>query len=435
MLDAAKMELEGQLNKGPVSHIPGRIALFTLPGHKKAGETPRKTESLPSSVVPSSQNRSDVSSSVSLTSSSLSSGGDQKNLDSLQAPHRKAKRSSAARNERKQRRDKRKEEKREAFRRASSAPEYEVARRKSRRKLYRIVAWTFVIAVSAIVVAGVGSFGYSSYQSHANSVQVLSGAIENISKVDETIVAVDDFIHDPFSKTASVSFDDIEGEIEAAQENLASAQSDIESTIEHLGTSREREVADNALLSIQSRAEMLTAARAVLGEAESAADAMEYIEQAWSRVLNADKLARESALLANETTQENIAASKEKTLQAQALLSEALAYIDKAAQTYPSMDVTKMRGYVQKRYEAFDHAIASDEAFAAEDTQKAMEENDAYNKLDAEAAALADELLVDPVDYVREAYSKNTVEHISAFDAAKESAASTDSVVRSYHAV
>lgn len=433
VLDAAKMELEGQLRKGPISHVPGRIALFTLPGHKKAGETPRKKDALPSS-----SNGSAIGGDLlPATNHSLpASYGAPESFDSREgAGAYGAPMSDSKRSERKRRKNEKREAKRAEFRRVSSDPEYEVARRKSRRKLYRVAAWTFVIAVSLVVLASVGTFAYSSYEAYRGSVQSLTGGISAIAEADEAMVVIDEFVHDPFSKTSGITFDDVEKRIEEAEESLSQAQSEIEAVIEGLGTSKEREVAENALLSIQARSEMLAAAQAVIDEAESASMAMDYVEQAWSKVLNADKLARESAVLANDTTQENIAASKEKTVQAQGYLSDALSLVTQASQVYPQFDSTKIAAYIEKRYEAFGYAIASDEAFAAEDTQKALEENDAYNKADAEAAVLADGLAVDPLDYIRDAYGIEAAGYLDSFDAAKSNAASTDSVVRSYHGV
>ena len=79
-----------------------------------------------------------------------------------------------------------------------------------------------------------------------------------------------------------------------------------------------------------------------------------------------------------------------------------------------------------------DYAIASDDAILAYDKDTAASQNDAYNQVDQEAAALAETLSDCPSDQVRSAYLRDIEEPGKLYSEARSVAATADAFIRDY---
>ena len=91
-----------------------------------------------------------------------------------------------------------------------------------------------------------------------------------------------------------------------------------------------------------------------------------------------------------------ITRSTELSNEASALFSDVRATMEVLAQEDAEVDLSAQIAYLDKRIEALGYAVASNDALLARDTAVAVEQNDAYNAADKEAASLAAALPIDP---------------------------------------
>lgn len=412
VLDAAKMEFEGQIKRPEIGGGLGRISLFTLSGRRKTHETPTRTEELPLS--------SSAQSSLPMTTQTRSVQVD--------SPDRKesAKQAKAAA------RAAKKKERRERAERMAFSPEYEIARRKGRRRLHRVAAALFVVIATVAIVGVAGTALFNVYKANEGSVSSLQDALANISAADETLVSLDGIVNDPVNPDNEETVATLAKDLPAAREELAAAYSAIEAAFGDIVNPRDREAASNALGSVDARISMVDFGVPIVEESSAALSARASAVAAWNDIMAADSLAREAASLANESTVESITESKARTEEAIDALNEASYLIATAQKAYPAADLSAFSDYIAKRIEALNHAIASDDAFLAEDTTTALSENEAYNNADAQAAELAASLPTSVESVIEEAFEGEMTDEIAAYEEARSRAASTDAFLRTY---
>ena len=188
----------------------------------------------------------------------------------------------------------------------------------------------------------------------------------------------------------------------------------------------------NASAAISAGRDMIEQGPSIMDAAVSAMQATQTIEVAWADVIQADTLARDAAALIADTTMENVEASKEKSVQARDLFSEALVQFQDAAAVYPSADLSGQIDYIEKRIAAMEYAIASDDAILAYDKETAASQNDAYNAVDQEAAELAQTLPDNPSELVKSAYLRDIEQSEKLYNEARSIASTADAFIRDY---
>lgn len=376
VLDAAKMELEGQLKNPSGIARPGKISLFTLGGKRNVPEPSSKSEGKPrASVKTSGWTKSE---------------------------------------------------------RSVSSSEYEIARRKGRRKLHRVVAGALVAVTTIAIVAVAGTTVLSIYKANENNVESLQSTLKSVSAADEVLVRLNNVVEDPLNPDNQEDLALLEEELPDTKEMLSNAYDSIQAAFDEIVNPHDREAAGNALSSVNARIAMIDHGNALVDEASAALASRDSATDAWNNIMRADSLSREAASFANEGTEDSIASSKSSTEQAISALNDAAYQLSLAQEAYPDADFADFSAYVNKRIEAFGHAIASDDAFLAEDGQLALEENDAYNSADAEAAEIARTLPESVVTVIKEAFNEKMDGEIEAYNDASMQAASTDAFLRTY---
>ena len=380
VLDAAKMELEGKIKRPEGASPLGRVSLFTMKGSKSARETTT------GDGVPLS------SSAVSGRSSSTWSS-------------------------------------------KASSSEYEIARRKSRRRLHRLAAGLFVAVASVAIIAAVGTYAMSMYHANEGGISTLQEALALVSDADETLAVLDSIVEDPVNPAHSSDVAALEEQLPSLRDDLETAYSVIEGAFEGIVTPRDREAATSALSSVDARIDMIDHGEDILAASKSAVTARENAAAAWNDVLTADNLAREATSIASEGTEESISRSRESTASALEALSEAAYLVTVAEGAYEPADLSAFSEYIAKRTESLNHALASDDAFLAEDSATALSENDLYNAAEGESAELAKALPASIVEVIEEAFATDMAQEIAAYGDARTQAASTDAYLRTYRDV
>lgn len=296
----------------------------------------------------------------------------------------------------------------------------------------RVLAVVLLSCLAVFLLAVGGWFIYQEYQGQKTSIQKLDQALSLLAEADDTILMMDEALIDPLSKESAAlrekvfaSKDDTQSLLEQADEKARAASVDLK-------TSAKKEVANETVSTISARMTLLDSGIDLLMAWKDGADAMKRAENLWKDVLEADSLARKAAVAVSDGSANNISASKKQTSNALELLKSANSELDKLQKDYSYIDLSALSAYVDKRIAALSCALASDNAMLAKDLKEAQKQNDAYNKADAEAAALAKKLPDDVVGMVKSSCEESVKALQETYEAARLQAGTADAIIRDY---
>lgn len=424
VLDAARNALDD--GKDPSSDQArgfGRIRLFTLPiGRRKPPATPKKDELAAlmggSSPVPSS-----VSSTPSLVkpveSDKPSSEAPAVPLPQAEPKAPKPAQPSPSRFER-------------APRSTGRTSEEEIAWRKARRRKGKILAG-ILGAVIIVALAGAGLlYLYQDNVRYQQNTQLLQESADALTSTDEFLLALDDALQDPLGDQAETFFNDRQGDLASIDSSLQLAESKADEAMQGLRETVEREAADALMATSAARQTLVDQGWRILEDSVGMKSLYERVGEAWQQTGEADSLAREAAQLAGENSQEAITRSTELSNEASSLFSDVRATMEVLAQEDAEVDLSAQIAYLDKRIEALGYAVASNDALLARDTAAAVEQNDAYNAADKEAASLAAALPINPGQPVLDALEERLADPIEAYEAARGQASTSDAFLRDY---
>ncbi|WP_418256426.1 hypothetical protein [Gordonibacter urolithinfaciens] len=427
VLDAAKNELEGDVGKDAAARPSrfGHVSLFTLPlRRKKSIATPTKERGLllSSGEFASAENPTPVSALGTVDVGSPKSDVGGPTTVPTGAPRKTAAAGSAAP--------------------AAGAPapvpsklvrspEEEIALRKARRRLHRMLAATFVVVGLCLAGAG-GWYLYQDHQRHLHQVAQLDEALDLIREADETVVALDGIVANPLDAGSLAQADSVLAKLPAALAQLEEADAAARRVSVDLRESEDKEAANQTVAATGARTALIESGRQIVEQAQRADEAARAVREAWQRVVEADALARDAAALVADTTAEHVTASKDKTNAAVVAFADAQTALEALDSAYADVDLASPLDYVAKRIEAMGYALASDDAFLAKNKEEAVAQNDAYNRADAEAATLAAGLPDDVAQLVFDAYDQATGTLFETYSTARSQAGAADAFLRDY---
>ena len=428
VLDAAKNELEGDVGKDAAARPSrfGHVSLFTLPlRRKKSIATPTKERGLllSSGEFASAENPTPASSLGTVDVGSPKSDVAGLTTVPTGAPRKTAAAGSAAP--------------------AAGAPapvpsklvrspEEEIALRKARRRLHRMLAATLVVVVGLCLAGAGGWYLYQDHQRHLHQVAQLDEALDLIREADETVVALDGIVANPLDAGSLAQADSVLAKLPAALAQLEEADAAARRVSVDLRESEDKEAANQTVAATGARTALIESGRQIVEQAQRADEAARAVREAWQRVVEADALARDAAALVADTTAEHVAASKDKTNAAVGAFADAQAALEALDSAYADVDLVGLLDYVAKRIEAMGYALASDDAFLAKNKEEAVAQNDAYNRADAEAATLAAGLPDDVAQLVFDAYDQATGTLFETYSTARSQAGAADAFLRDY---
>lgn len=428
VLDAAKNELEGDVGKGAAARPSrfGHVSLFTLPlRRKKSIATPTKERGLllSSGEFASAENPTPASSLGTVDVGSPKSDVGGPTTVPTGAPRKTAAAGSAAP--------------------AAGAPapvpsklvrspEEEIALRKARRRLHRMLAATLVVVVGLCLAGAGGWYLYQDHQRHLHQVAQLDEALDLIREADETVVALDGIVANPLDAGSLAQADSVLAKLPAALAQLEEADAAARRVSVDLRESEDKEAANQTVAATGARTALIESGRQIVEQAQRADEAARAVREAWQRVVEADALARDAAALVADTTAEHVTASKDKTNAAVGAFADAQTALEALDSVYADVDLASPLDYVAKRIEAMGYALASDDAFLAKNKEEAVAQNDAYNRADAEAATLAAGLPDDVAQLVFDAYDQATGTLFETYSTARSQAGAADAFLRDY---
>ena len=441
VLDKARMEANGEdssIGGTSAGKRLGRISLFTLPSMKKPAATPTREDSLPLEsggfVAASGESSAEAQklaavaalggdasrttgnrempaaalptvTSATTATSSLSSGS--ANALALTSTPKST--------------------------RDSWGLEEEVSRRKKKRRRRR-VAGIAVGAVVCIALVCVGAFFVNrAVQEHNQHVVGVKGALQTITKADETLLELDALISNPLSEDSLEDIQDIQARLPETRTQLEAAKKAASEESADMNSSKDKEAAANAVDAATARLQMLDAAEGILPQASAALQASTTLQQAWEGLIEADSALKLSANMVSAVSDETgFAESRDKAYEARLLLQNSVALVAQAQNIMPQMDTSALTSYANKRIECAEYAAASCDALIDEDTELAQEKNTAYNTADAQAVEMARALPSEPAQPAFDAYEEATAEDISSYTLARSQAGITDQALRAY---
>ncbi len=428
VLDAAKNELEGDVGKDAAARPSrfGHVSLFTLPlRRKKSIATPTKERGLllSSGEFASAENPTPASSLGTVDVGSPKSDVGGPTTVPTGAPRKTAAAGSAAP--------------------AAGAPapvpsklvrspEEEIALRKARRRLHRMLAATLVVVVGLCLAGAGGWHLYQDHQRHLHQVAQLDEALDLIREADETVVALDGIVANPLDAGSLAQADSVLAKLPAALAQLEEADAAARRVSVDLRESEDKEAANQTVAATGARTALIESGRQIVEQAQRADEAARAVREAWQRVVEADALARDAAALVADTTAEHVTASKDKTNAAVGAFADAQTALEALDSAYADVDLASPLDYVAKRIEAMGYALASDDAFLAKNKEEAVAQNDAYNRADAEAATLAAGLPDDVAQLVFDAYDQATGTLFETYSTARSQAGAADAFLRDY---
>ncbi|MEG1253682.1 MAG: hypothetical protein RSD25_02020, partial [Raoultibacter sp.] len=253
-----------------------------------------------------------------------------------------------------------------------------------------------------------------------------------IEQADKTIVAMDELINAPLDEENVGKIKGIQESLASASALLDSAEATAHRAFDGMRDSADKEAADQALSSITARKVMIDEGSRIMQATINAHQAALEVSSAWEDILAADATARQAAAAVSLTTAANVALSKEKTTSALDQFTTAKTKLSTAAKAYASADMHLLNEYLNKRIEAMNYALVSDEAILVQDKKTADTNNEAYNKADAQATALAQQFPADPLQPIYAAYDTNTAASFASYNEARRAVGAADSFLRDY---
>lgn len=316
--------------------------------------------------------------------------------------------------------------------RALENPEEEIQRRKKRRRVRRFAMGAVALSCCVALAATGVLFASERLEAHDQTMAVLQEGFEELEQADQTILAADAVVTSSVDDSTLDEITRIQEELSAAGVHVNAAESLAAEASKRLGESADRDAANQLALSASSRRDMMEYAAALMEQDWHAKTAVDAVNACWEQVLAADALMKEAAGLVKDTTVENTRASQAKTEEALAKLDEAMAFLNVAYESYNAADLGLLESYIVKRQEAAYFALASDEAIYVQDKATAEESNSAYNRAEAEAAAIAGDFPEDPAQPILDVYEASTAPLRESYLSARLSAGEADAFIRDY---
>lgn len=420
VLDAARNALdEGKNVPSEQARRFGRISLFTLPLRwRKPPATPKKDETaaLMGGASPASALPSGTPAAVNPKNASPSP------LLEAKTPGAEASRAAQPSKSRFER----------APRSSGRTSEEEIAWRKARRRRGKLLAG----AVCAAIVVGLGTAGflylYQDNVRYQQNTQMLQEAADALSSTDEFLLNLDEALQDPLGDQTEAFYEEHQADVPAMQTSLRQSEDKATAAMQGLRETVEREAADALMATAAARRTMIDQGWSILETAAGMKGLYEQVEDAWQQTAEADSLAREAADLAGENSQESISQSTQRSTEASEKFSDVRTEMASLAQVDAGVDLSAYLSYLDKRIEALGYAVASNDALLARDTATAVEQNDAYNAADKEAAAIASTLPANPGQPVLDALEERLADPIETYEAARGQASTSDAFLRDY---
>ena len=316
---------------------------------------------------------------------------------------------------------------------ATLSKQDEVVRRKRARRNHAVLIGTIcAVVVLGAICAGV-YFGMQYYQSVQSFSERFDGLVQRFVQADECLTSVDALMTDPATASEDVRQNVSEkaaGTVTMLEQLKEQAERDRDYTVNE----QDETALGQVILAADARLSMIDVATRTLGVVDSLNAASDEANVIWNDVLDADQAARKATQAANKAgNDEAITKARDATTQARNDLDAASQRLQALGSSYGGLDFSAQITYLETRLEALDHAIATGDALLAGKSERAVKENDAYNKADKKAAGLAEKLPLSPQDDIDKVFAPQLETLQQEYETARNQTIEADSLIREYH--
>ena len=334
----------------------------------------------------------------------------------------------------------------------SASPE--VIRRKKQRRAHFVR--TLIAAILVVVVfAGAGAFFIYQHMTNKNDFNGrYNTLIERLIELDSSMMEIDALMQNPVDMvdihasseqgenasssasekiSAPVTLSDALVMLPSIKRELNSIAAESQSMKQTATQDGEKAALSHLETASKARLEMVEAAEKATDIASRATKRVAAVNDVWNKVIDADSIAREATILANEAdTDEKTIEAREETEKAREMLIEAKEKLLEQESAKPNISFSEEAKYLDKRIEALQEAIKTANYLVIRNRDGAASANDSYNKADKEAASLALKLPDSEGDKVAELYRVELEKEGDEYENARAAASTADSAIRSF---
>lgn len=310
--------------------------------------------------------------------------------------------------------------------------EDEVRRRKRMRRQHAIRLKALgALAVIAVLCIGV-VFSYNLYRDRTDFSGKVNSLVAQIVDGDDALVKADSLMSDPFDRFQADSRTQLLAQLPMLLDGLEQVDARAEELLDQAMSEGDQVTLREISAAAQARMTMLGAVSqafrlsATIGQDEDTANRI------WIHVVDADQTVREAAQLANSAlTEDETIQARDATAEAAAALETANAELAALENKVAGLDFTAQRDYLACRIEALGYAVDTSDALLAGDRSAAAAANEEYNRLERQAAAMADELPASVADAVSAAYRQQMEDALGTYNQARAAVTKADADLRS----
>lgn len=314
---------------------------------------------------------------------------------------------------------------------ASLSAEDEVRRRKRVRRQHAIRLKVLgALAVIAVLCVGV-VFSYNLYKDRTDFSGKVNNLVARIVEGDDTLVKVDSLMGDPYDQFQADARSQMLAQLPMLLDSLEKVDADAGALLAQAAMEGDRVTLREISAAVQARQAMLGAASQAFRLAAAIGQNEDTANRTWMHVVDADQAVREAAQLANSAlTEEETIQARDATAQAAAALQTASDELASLESQVAGLDFSAQRDYLACRIEALGYAVETSNALLAGDRGAASAANGEYNRLERQAAAMADELPASVADAVAAAYQQQMDDALDTYNQARAAVTKADADLR-----
>jgi hypothetical protein len=260
----------------------------------------------------------------------------------------------------------------------------------------------------------------------------LDESIALIQEADRVIVELDKANESQVAEADIPRLEALVDQRESAQGSLDAAIAKAQQAEGVFLETERQELARHAQDAASHRKQMLeTSSRLIVYDIAAMKSALE-LERGWALIVDADADMRSAAEVMAAGEANAVTESHDYNQGASDKLAQAREALAAAAGLFPELDLQVLRDYLETKAASAELALASDEAFLAEDYDIAYAKNEEFVSKDAEVVQKAAEIPADPLDIVVKAYESATGQLREDYKTARSQAADADVYIRAY---
>lgn len=314
---------------------------------------------------------------------------------------------------------------------ATLSAEDEVRRRKRQRRQHtlRLRAVGVLVAI-AVLCAGV-VFSYNLYKDRTDFNGKVNGLVASIVEGDDALVKLDDLMTDPFDRFQADDRSQLLAQLPLLLEGLEAVDDRAAELAGQASSEGDRVTLREISAAVQARMTMLGAASQAFRLSATVNGNEDTANRTWMHVVDADQAVRQAAQLANSAlTEEETVAARDATAEAAEALQAASGELEALERQVKGLDFSAQLAYLACRIEALGYAVETSDALLAGDRSAASQANEEYNRLERQAAALAEELPASVADAVDAAYAQQKEDALAAYNQARAAVTKADADLR-----